>query len=67
MWPSRSPPPGGELLLETGGGFFRPGSHASGGQLPGTCSSYYTMQRAASLSAADGVERCSGSRWTRRW
>jgi hypothetical protein len=42
------------LLLETGGGFFTPGSHATGGQLPGTCSTYYTIQRAASLQAPNG-------------
>jgi len=45
---------GGRLRLETGGGFFQPGSHASGGQLPGTCSSYYTIQRAAAITASDG-------------
>jgi hypothetical protein len=39
------------LALETGGGFFQPGSHETGGQLPGTCSSYYTIQRAAQLTA----------------
>jgi hypothetical protein len=44
---------GERLLLETGGGFFQPGSHAAGGQLPGTCSSYYTIQRAA-IIAGDG-------------
>jgi hypothetical protein len=41
----------GHLALETGDGFFHPGSHAQGGQLPGTCSSYYTIQRAARLTA----------------
>jgi hypothetical protein len=41
---------GGRLELETAGGFFQPGSHAAGGQLPGTCSSYYTIQRAARIS-----------------
>jgi alpha-mannosidase len=46
---------GARLELETAGGFFQPGSHASGGQLPGTCSSYYTIQRAARISAADGA------------
>jgi hypothetical protein len=46
---------GGDLLLETGGGIFRPGSHAAGGQLPGTCSSYYTVQRGAYLAAAGGA------------
>lgn len=43
------------LDLETGGGFFRPGSHESGGQLPGTCSSYYTIQRAARIQGARGM------------
>jgi len=47
--------PGGDLLLETGGGFFRPGSHEAGGQVPGTCPSYYTVQRAARLAAPDGA------------
>jgi hypothetical protein len=42
------------LALETGGGFFVPGSHADGGQLPGTCSSYYTIQRAARIQPKDG-------------
>lgn len=40
---------GSRLLLETSGGFFQPGSHGAGGQLPGTSSSYYTIQRAASI------------------
>ena len=39
------------IELETSGGFFRPGNHAPGGQLPGTCSSYYTVQRAARIAA----------------
>lgn len=42
------------LNLETSGGFFQPGSHAPGGQLPGTVSSYYTMQRAAQIESPDG-------------
>ncbi len=42
------------LLLETSGGFFQPGSHEAGGQLPGTCSTYYTIQRAASLQSLNG-------------
>jgi hypothetical protein len=46
---------GGQLALESAGGFFQPGSHASGGQLPGTCSTYYTIQRAARITAADGA------------
>jgi hypothetical protein len=46
---------GGELLLETGGGFFRPGSHDAGGQLAGTCSSYYTVQRAAHIAVPGGA------------
>jgi len=49
---------GGGLELETGGGPFQPGSHAAGGQLPGTCSSYYTIQRAASIAASDGAALC---------
>jgi alpha-mannosidase len=44
------------LDLETGGGFFRPGSHETGGQLPGTCSSYYTIQRAARIGHRDGEQ-----------
>ncbi|MFL5805165.1 MAG: hypothetical protein ACJ8CR_25925 [Roseiflexaceae bacterium] len=44
---------GGRLELETSGGFFQPGSHTSGGQLPGTCSSYYTIQRAARVTYGD--------------
>lgn len=43
--------PGGQLELETSGGFFTPGSHAAGGQLPGTCSSFYTVQRAARITS----------------
>jgi hypothetical protein len=43
-----------DLQLETGGGFFTPGAHGAGGQLPGTVSSYYTMQRAARIGA-DGA------------
>ena len=42
--------PAGTLQLETAGGFFQPGSHAPGGQLPGTCSRYYTVQRAARIA-----------------
>ncbi len=44
------------LDLETAGGFFRPGSHETGGQLPGTCSSYYTIQRAARVTRSDGAQ-----------
>jgi hypothetical protein len=44
--------PDGRLELETSGGFFVPGSHSARGQLPGTCSSYYTIQRAARISCA---------------
>ncbi|GCE14022.1 hypothetical protein [Tengunoibacter tsumagoiensis] len=47
---------GGQLELETGGGFFQPGSFAEGGQLPGTCSTYYTIQQAARISAASGEQ-----------
>jgi hypothetical protein len=43
--------PNATLELETSGGFFRPGSHDANGQLPGTCSSYYTIQRAARITA----------------
>jgi hypothetical protein len=44
----------GQLELETSGGFFTPGTHTAGGQLAGTCSSYYTIQRAATVrSEAD--------------
>ncbi|MHB8627211.1 MAG: glycoside hydrolase family 38 N-terminal domain-containing protein [Aggregatilineales bacterium] len=45
--------PQGTLELETSGGFFRPGDHGPNGQLPGTCSSYYTIQRAARISDRD--------------
>jgi alpha-mannosidase len=45
---------GARLEFETGGGFFQPGSHEAGGQLAGTCSSYYTIQRAARISGAQG-------------
>ncbi len=44
----------GHLELETSGGFFQPGSHEACGQLPGTCSSYYTVQRAARITS-DGA------------
>lgn len=42
------------LTLENGGGFFTPGSHEDGGQIPGTCSSYYTIQRAARIARVGG-------------
>ncbi len=45
---------GERVELETGGGFFEPGSHERGGQLPGTCSSYYTIQRAGARSQCRG-------------
>lgn len=48
--------PSGELALETGGAFFQPGSHEAGGQLPGTCSNYYTIQRAAQILTLDGAK-----------
>ncbi len=38
------------LEFETGGGFFVPGSHNEQGQLPGTSSRYYTIQRAAKIT-----------------
>lgn len=41
------------LELETSGGFFQPGSHGENGQLPGTCSSYYTVQRGARITDGD--------------
>ena len=44
------------LEFETGGGFFKPGSFETGGQIPGTVSSYYTVQRAARISAKDGAK-----------
>ncbi|NJM06294.1 hypothetical protein HC891_09005 [Candidatus Gracilibacteria bacterium] len=47
---------GGRLELETSGGFFQPGSHAVGGQLPGTCSTYYTIQRAARITAESDAQ-----------
>ena len=46
--------PGSQLELETGGGWFQPGSHSQGGQLPGTASHYYTIQRAARIRATTG-------------
>jgi hypothetical protein len=45
----------GQVELETSGGFFIPGSHATGGQLPGTCSSFYTIQRAAKITTDDAT------------
>jgi hypothetical protein len=45
---------GARLELETAGGFFQPGSFESGGQLPGTVSSYYTVQRAGLISVPSG-------------
>jgi len=43
-----------DLALETAGGFFRPGDFGPGGQLPGTCSTYYTVQRGARVQSSDG-------------
>jgi len=43
----------GNIELETSGGFFMPGSHGVGGQLPGTSSTYYTVQRAAHITSKD--------------
>ncbi len=43
----------GQIDLETSGGFFTPGSHLSGGQLPGTSSTYYTVQQAAHIRTED--------------
>ncbi len=48
--------PFGQVQLETAGGFFTPGYHGEGGQLAGTASSYYTIQRAAHITASPGVE-----------
>jgi hypothetical protein len=42
--------PDAQLQFESSGGFFTPGSHADGGQIPGTCNRYYTIQRAAVMS-----------------
>ena len=47
---------GGSVQLETAGGLFKPGCHGAGGQLPGTVSSYYTVQRAARVIGRDGAE-----------
>ena len=44
----------GQVQFETGDAFFQPGSHKAGGQLSGTCSAYYTLQRAADIQASDG-------------
>lgn len=38
-----------QLMLDTSGGYFQPGSHQSGGQLMGTCCSYYTVQSGAKI------------------
>src|SRR5260221_5957806 len=40
-----------QLEVENSGGFFKPGSHAATGQLPGTCTTYYTVQNAAHIAA----------------
>jgi hypothetical protein len=37
------------LQFETSGGFFTPGYHGDGGQIPGSCNRYYTVQRAATI------------------
>ncbi len=47
---------GKTLELETAGGFFIPGSHQAGGQLPGTSSKYYTIQRTAQITHQDGAK-----------
>ena len=41
------------LEFETGGGFFRPGSHEANGQIPGTDSTFYTIQNAARIHNGD--------------
>lgn len=46
---------GENLQFETSGGLFQPGSHAAGGQIPGTCNSYYTVQSGAALTDAAGA------------
>ena len=46
------------LELDTAGGLFQPGSHGEGGQIPGSCSSYYTVQRGAVLSPPNGPSLC---------
>ncbi|MCU0494914.1 MAG: hypothetical protein MUD01_25285 [Chloroflexaceae bacterium] len=45
--------PGASLQFDTGGGMFRPGSHGAGGQLPGTASTFYTVQRGASIETEE--------------
>jgi len=45
----------GAVQLETAGGLFTPGQHGDGGQLAGTSSRYYTVQRAAQINA-DGQQ-----------
>lgn len=45
--------PSGKLELETAGSFFVPGSHDDGGQLPGTDSTFYTIQHAARITDGD--------------
>jgi hypothetical protein len=47
---------GKTLEFETAGGFFTPGSHQTGGQLPGTSSRYYTIQRTAQITHQDGAK-----------
>ncbi|MGE5221424.1 MAG: hypothetical protein ACM3PY_03245 [Omnitrophica WOR_2 bacterium] len=51
-FPFQAPQAG--LSLETSGGFFRPGYYGNGGQLQGTCSYYYTVQRAARIDLPQG-------------
>jgi hypothetical protein len=48
--------PAGQVQFETSGGFFTPGYHGMRGQLAGTSSSYYTIQRAAEITAGAGAE-----------
>jgi hypothetical protein len=46
----------GEILqFETSGGLFQPGSHAAGGQIPGTCNSYYTVHSGAAMTSDVGA------------
>ncbi|WP_424952979.1 hypothetical protein [Deinococcus sp.] len=46
---------GSGLELEGPGGVFTPGSHDAGGQLPGTCSTYYTVARGARIAGRGGA------------
>jgi hypothetical protein len=43
--------PTAQLHFDTSGGLFTPGSHTDGGQLPGTASTFYTVQRGALIES----------------